>query len=109
MLAMSEDEVEELLAGAHEGMSSGLLALAGGWPAVIGLASLTMAEIPLPDDGLDLPHQLYEFFADEVYRALEPDSRIGAGPARDRPESRPRTGRRAPWRRASELASARRR
>ena len=41
MLAMSEDEVEEMLAGAHDGISSGLLALAGGWPAVIGLASLT--------------------------------------------------------------------
>ena len=76
MLAMSEDEVEELLAGDHEGMSSGLLALAGGWPAVVGLASLTTTESPLPDEGLDLPEQLYEFFADEVYRALragEPD------------------------------------
>ena len=100
MLAMSEDEVEDLLAGTHEEMSSGLLALAGGWPAVVGLASLTTTESPIPDDGLDLPEQLYEFFADEVYRSLEPDSRIGAGPARDRPESRSGTGRRATWRRA---------
>ena len=46
MLAMSEDEVEEMLAGAHDGMSTGLLALAGGWPAVIGLASLTTTEHP---------------------------------------------------------------
>ena len=79
MLAMSEDEVDDLLAGTHEEMSSGLLALAGGWPAVVGLASLTMAESPIPDDGLDLPHQLYEFFADEVYRSLEPDSRTALG------------------------------
>ena len=79
MLAMSEDEVEDLLAGARDGMSSGLLALAGGWPAVIGLASLTTTESPLPDEGLELPEQLYEFFADEVYRGLEPEIRIGLG------------------------------
>ncbi len=79
MLAMSEEEVEEMLAGARDGMSSGLLALAGGWPAVIGLASLTTAESPLPEEGLELPEQLYEFFADEVYRGLQPDVRIGLG------------------------------
>jgi ATP/maltotriose-dependent transcriptional regulator MalT len=79
LLAMSEDEVEEMLAGVHDGISTGLLALAGGWPAVIGLASLTTTESPLPADGLELPEQLYEFFADEVYRALEPDSRTALG------------------------------
>ena len=79
MLTMSEEEVTDLLAGAHEQMSSGLLALAGGWPAVVGLASLTTTESQLPDEGLDLPQKLYEFFADEVYRGLEPDSRIGLG------------------------------
>jgi ATP/maltotriose-dependent transcriptional regulator MalT len=79
MLAMSEEEVEDMLAGARDGMSSGLLALAGGWPAVIGLASLTTTESPLPDEGLELPEQLYEFFADEVYRGLEPNVRIGLG------------------------------
>ena len=79
MLAMSEEEVDDLLAGAHEGMSSGLLALAGGWPAVVGLASLTTTESPLPDEGLELPQQIYEFFAEEVYRGLEPDSRLGLG------------------------------
>ncbi len=79
MLAMSEEEVEDMLAGAHDGMSSGLLALAGGWPAVIGLASLTTTESPLPEEGLELPEQLYEFFAEEVYRGLQPDVRIGLG------------------------------
>ena len=79
LLAMSEDEVDDLLAGARDGMSPGLLALAGGWPAVIGLASLTTADSPLPDEGLELPEQLYEFFAEEVYRGLEPDIRIGLG------------------------------
>ena len=79
MLAMSEEEVEDLLAGARDGMSPGLLALAGGWPAVIGLASLTTTDSPLPDEGLELPEQLYEFFAEEVYRGLEPNVRIGLG------------------------------
>ena len=79
LLAMTEDEVEELLAGAHDGMSRGLLALAGGWPAVIGLASLTTTASPLPDEGLEVPEQLYEFFAEEVYRGLEPESKIGLG------------------------------
>ena len=79
MLAMSEEEVEDLLAGARDGMSSGLLALAGGWPAVIGLASLTTSDSPFPEEGLELPEQLYEFFADEVYRGLEPDIRNGLG------------------------------
>ena len=49
MLAMSEEEVDELLTGANEGMRSGLLALAGGWPAVVGLASLTTSA-PLADE-----------------------------------------------------------
>ncbi len=79
MLAMTEDEVTEMLAGARDEMTSGLLALAGGWPAVIGLASLTTSDSPLPEERLDLPGQLYEFFADEVYRGLEPDVRNGLG------------------------------
>ncbi len=79
MLAMSEEEVNDLLAGAHDEMSPGLLALAGGWPAVIGLASLATSESRLPDEGLEVPEQLYDFFAEEVYRGLDPDSRTGLG------------------------------
>jgi len=79
MLAMTEDEVTEMLAGVRDEMTSGLLALAGGWPAVIGLASLTTSDSPLPEEHMDLPGQLYEFFADEVYRGLEPDVRNGLG------------------------------
>ncbi len=79
MLAMTEDEVAEMLAGVRDEMTSGLLALAGGWPAVIALASLTTSESPLPEERLDLPEHLYEFFADEVYRGLEPDVRGGLG------------------------------
>jgi DNA-binding NarL/FixJ family response regulator len=76
MLAMSEEEVQDLLAGANEELSTGLLALAGGWPAVVGLASLTSGEAPLPDRRIDLPDQLYEYFAEEVYRSLQPESRV---------------------------------
>ncbi len=79
LLAMTADEVDDLLAGAHDGMSSGLLALAGGWPAVIGLASLTTTESSWPEEDLELPEQLYEFFAEEVYRGLDPDLRSGLG------------------------------
>ena len=31
------------------------------------------------DEHIDLPGELYEFFADEVYRGLEPDVRNGLG------------------------------
>ena len=55
------------------------MALAGGWPAVVGLARLTTAALPLLESGPDLPEQLYEYFAEEVYRGLEPDSRVALG------------------------------
>ncbi len=73
-LAMSVDEVEEVLAGRHAELTPGLLAIADGWPAVIGLASVADAA-PAPD--VDVPEALYEFFADEVYRALELPVRTG--------------------------------
>ncbi len=78
-LAMSEVEVDELLAGGRDAMSPGLLALAGGWPAVIGLASLTTSPTSAPVGELEVPDQLYEFFAEEVYRGLEPAIRVGLG------------------------------
>ena len=46
---------------------------------MIGLASLTTAESPPPDEDIELPEQLYEFFAAEVYRGLEPEVRVGLG------------------------------
>jgi ATP/maltotriose-dependent transcriptional regulator MalT len=73
-LAMSVDEVEEVLAGRHAELTPGLLAIADGWPAVIGLASVAEAA-PAPD--VDVPEALYEFFADEVYRALDLPVRTG--------------------------------
>ena len=48
--------------------------LAHGWPAVIGLASVSSAEIEADIDGV--PESLYRFFAEEVFAAL------GTRPAR---------------------------
>lgn len=75
-LAMREEEAAEVLAGARDAMSPGLLALADGWPAVIGLAGLTSSPVG-PD--VEMPDELYEFFAEEVYRSLEPEVRTGLG------------------------------
>ena len=75
-LAMREEEAAEVLAGVRDQMSPGLLALAEGWPAVIGLAGLTSS--PVGAD-VEMPGGLYEFFAEEVYRSLEPDVRTGLG------------------------------
>ena len=53
-------------------MRSGLVALTGGWPAVIGLAAMT------PDAGVpqaELPESLFDFFAEELYRGLDPGIR----------------------------------
>ena len=77
-LAMSRDEAELVLDVEPEqaGIASGLVAIANGWPAVIALAAVS--GVPeLPDD--DAPEALYDFFAEEVYRALSPDDRAGLG------------------------------
>ncbi len=72
-LAMTVEEVEEVLDGSQT-LGSGLLALAGGWPALIGIASMT-PDAPEPD--AELPETLYDFFAEELYRGLEPTVRTG--------------------------------
>jgi DNA-binding NarL/FixJ family response regulator len=73
-LAMSADEVEEILEGARTELTSGLVALAGGWPAVVGLAGMAP---DVRDIDAVLPETLYEFFADELYRGLDPSVRTG--------------------------------
>jgi DNA-binding CsgD family transcriptional regulator/tetratricopeptide (TPR) repeat protein len=72
LLAMSQEEAEQVLAHRRGSEASGLVALADGWPAVIGLAALT-DEIELPDEGL--PEALYAYFAEELYQAAEPELR----------------------------------
>src|SRR5207342_3342035 len=51
-----------------------LLEQVAGWPAVIGLAALTGA-LALPAG--DLPSELYDYFAEELYQAAEPGVRWG--------------------------------
>ncbi len=70
-LAMSADEAELVLDGARV-ETLGLVALTGGWPAVVGLAAM------VPDAGVDgsqSPDSLYELFAEEIYRGLDPTLR----------------------------------
>lgn len=72
-LALSADEAELVLDGARV-ETLGLVALTGGWPAAVGLAAM------VPDAGVDdsrTPETLYELFADEIYRGLDPTMRSG--------------------------------
>ncbi len=69
-LAMDSEEAADVLADRSSTSVAGLAALAQGWPAVIGLASASLAEVE-PD--LDqVPESLYRFFADEVFDGLDP-------------------------------------
>jgi DNA-binding NarL/FixJ family response regulator len=84
---MDGHEAAEVLTERNAASASGLVALANGWPAVIGLASVSGAEI---QDGESVPESLYQFFAEEVFNALEPDVQDGLAtlaiaPVIDRP------------------------
>jgi DNA-binding NarL/FixJ family response regulator len=86
VLAMDAREAAELLEDRSAASTTGLVALANGWPAVLALASVSDAEI-LGDD--EVPDSLYSFFADEVFDALGDDVRAGlatlaVGPILDR-------------------------
>jgi LuxR family maltose regulon positive regulatory protein len=63
-LAMTDAEASQVLSGRESGEMPALIAAAAGWPAVLGLASLTTAQEP---DGV-LPQTLYDYFADELYQ-----------------------------------------
>src|SRR5206468_12876734 len=74
VLAMDNHEAAEVPADWSGPSASGLVALAHGWPAVIGLASVSSAEIEGDDT---VPEALYRFFADEVFDALGDEVRTG--------------------------------
>jgi LuxR family transcriptional regulator, maltose regulon positive regulatory protein len=67
-LAMTREEAAAALHHTRDEMP-GLVSLAEGWPAVIGLAAL-LPERSHPDDA-DVPETLHEFFAEELYQGLE--------------------------------------
>jgi ATP/maltotriose-dependent transcriptional regulator MalT len=64
-LAMSQDEARSVLAKRSFDETDGLIALADGWPALIGLAALS-TELETPTDSI--PEELYTFFAEELYQ-----------------------------------------
>lgn len=66
-LAMTETEARQLLKGGDLDPDE-LLPMARGWPAVLSLASVS--DVPVPDLA-GAPH-LYGFFADEIFRRLDP-------------------------------------
>jgi ATP/maltotriose-dependent transcriptional regulator MalT len=68
MLAMNYEEASEVLTVAQKAHAPGLLALANGWPAIIGLAA-NAERLGIPAHGV--PAALYDFFAQELYQASE--------------------------------------
>jgi DNA-binding CsgD family transcriptional regulator len=73
-LALTSDEAADVLKGSRTDRGPGLVALTGGWPAVIGLAGMT------PDAGdpeVELSESLYAFYGEELYRGLDPVVRTG--------------------------------
>jgi len=64
-LTMREPEVRAILRSASESRVTEILTLADGWPALIGLASLTN----LAGESVgEPPSTLFEYFADELFR-----------------------------------------
>ena len=94
VLAMDDREAADVLVDRSARSASGLVALANGWPAVIGLASVSSAEIDAAADAV--PESLYRYFADEIFSALGTEVQQGLttlGGARSRPRARGRAPR----------------
>jgi ATP/maltotriose-dependent transcriptional regulator MalT len=69
VLAMTHEEADAVLApSSGEQSLSGLVALAEGWPAVIGLAALLRDPIDLSIQAV--PEALHGYFAEELYQGL---------------------------------------
>jgi LuxR family maltose regulon positive regulatory protein len=63
-LSMKKSEARNVL-GTSDPSTQGLIESARGWPAVLGIAAL-LRRYPVRSD--DLPDELYEYFAEELYR-----------------------------------------
>jgi ATP/maltotriose-dependent transcriptional regulator MalT len=74
-LAMDSKEASSVMAGRSAPSASGIVSLANGWPAVIGLASVSSAE-PRPDVE-QMPESLYRYFAEEVFGSLGAEVQAG--------------------------------
>lgn len=71
-LTLTHDEAAEVLAGRPPAQVAGVMALAAGWPAVVGLAALR-ADLLHADAAL--PDTLYDYFAQELFDALDEPTR----------------------------------
>jgi LuxR family maltose regulon positive regulatory protein len=72
-LAMDPDEANEVLERMDRPAARGLLALADGWPAIIGLASFAEASTFLELENVPAP--LLDYVADELYSSVDPSAR----------------------------------
>jgi ATP/maltotriose-dependent transcriptional regulator MalT len=70
-LAITDAEAAAILQLPSDEAASGLVSLASGWPAVIGLAALTPRSLATVRE--ELPETLHDYFAEELYQAF-PDS-----------------------------------
>ncbi len=70
-LAMTHEEAAEVMRDTPA--TPGVVALADGWPAVVGLASLTPEPTLMSGMTAGLPEALYDYLAEELYQALPPD------------------------------------
>ena len=75
-LALNDEEAVELLEEQPPPDAARLTRLANGWPAVIGLAGIATTDF-FPDGSA--PEELYDFFAEEVYRVLDEDIQVDLG------------------------------
>jgi len=73
-LAMDAHEASQVLAGRSAPSAAGLVAVANGWPAVIGLAGVSNVEL---EESEQLPESLYRFFAEEVFASLDDEVKAG--------------------------------
>jgi ATP/maltotriose-dependent transcriptional regulator MalT len=72
-LAMNTEEANAVMAS-RTSEASALVALADGWPAVIGLAALAPTAIEL---GQGFPEELHDYFAEELFASLPPETQDG--------------------------------
>jgi LuxR family maltose regulon positive regulatory protein len=74
LLAMTQEEAAATFAQHQRAVPlPGLVGLAEGWPAVIGLAALLPPTAP--PEGSDVPQALHEYFAEELYTNLNEELR----------------------------------
>ena len=71
---MSQDEAEAVLAKVRGTDARELVALADGWPALIGLAAMA-DDVEMPEEAV--PEAIYAYFAEELYRTASPDIQRG--------------------------------